>query len=67
MTVLLHAWPEAMTAEIAAAYCSVDKRRLPPASFRFGRSPMWRRKDLDQWLDRLAGEPKVEANPWLTA
>lgn len=44
-----------MTADVAAAYCSADKRRLPPPSFRLGKSPRWRRGDLDRWLDALAG------------
>jgi hypothetical protein len=66
MTILLHCWPESMTAEVAAAYCSVDKRRLPPASFHLGKSPRWRRRDLDAWLDSLAPR-RQEQDPWLTA
>ncbi len=66
MTILLHAWPEAMTADVAAAYCSVDKRRLPTPSFHLGRSPRWRRRDLDVWLDTLAGV-RHDADPWLSA
>jgi hypothetical protein len=29
---------------------------------------VWRRKDLEAWLDRMAGEaaPAGEANPWLS-
>ena len=64
MTILLHAWPEAMTADIAAAYVSIDKRKLPPPSFRIGKAPRWRRAELDKWLDTLQGKAD-ERNPWL--
>jgi predicted DNA-binding transcriptional regulator AlpA len=67
MTILLHAWPAAMTAEVAAAYCSVDRRRLPEPSFRIGRSARWLRTDLDRWLASMAPGAQEEANPWLVA
>ncbi len=68
MTVLLHAWPAVMTADIAAAYCSCDKRKLPPCSFREGHRLRWVKADLDKHIAERAGySPQAGRDEWMDA
>ncbi|MFO1153674.1 MAG: hypothetical protein U1E42_08440 [Rhodospirillales bacterium] len=55
-TTTLPNWPRAMTAELAAAYCSCKARELPPASYGRGRSKRWLIESLNKHLGKLAGK-----------
>lgn len=66
--VIIPAWPRAMDASTAGAYCSCDRKALPAASYGSGRSARWLREDLDMHLDQLAGRRRTEpADEWAEA
>ena len=67
-------WPRAMRAERAARYLDVSPswfhehvaRQVPPVRLSPG-VVVWRRDDLDAWLDSRAGgsaPSEVGSNPW---
>ena len=71
---ILPGWPAAMKDDLAAAYVQMGETLFREVMERDGVKPLrptpgrklWRRKDLDAWLDRQAGEVAgfTEDNPW---
>lgn len=67
-------WPAAMGDALAASYVGLgatlfrqvmERDQVAPLRPTAGRK-LWRRKDLDRWLDRQAGDVPAseEDNPW---
>jgi predicted DNA-binding transcriptional regulator AlpA len=38
------------------SYRRQSSKKFPPPKFKWGRSPMWRDEDIDQWLSDIAGK-----------
>lgn len=56
-------WPRLMSVGYAAAYLSISSttfRTLGIAEQRIGRRVLYDRKDIDQWVDRLADDPSED-------
>lgn len=71
---MLPDWPAAMRAELAAAYCGLSEsafrqHKTRPAPVRpTPKTVVWRRADLDRWLESLAKDPDAgEAFDWDSA
>lgn len=70
----LPGWPAAMADDLAASYVGLGETTFRAVMERDGVAPfrptpgrkLWRRMDLDAWLDRAGGSvaASAEANPW---